>query len=262
MSDEPEDQQKPSGEDEQLQTVSDPTVSIVIPIYNEEGILSASVADLTEKLADDPRWEWPYELILTENGSTDDTIPMARRLQRRHPELRLLHTDEANYGLALRRGIKEARGEFVICDEIDLCDTEFYVDAMGKLRDEGFDLVVGSKALRSSSDRRPMYRRLATRVLNFLFRVFLDFRGTDTHGLKAFRRKRLLSVVDQCVVNQDLFASEFVIRAERMDFKMTEIPLTVVEKRKPSISLFSRVPNVLKNLARLVWVIRLRDRVM
>jgi glycosyltransferase involved in cell wall biosynthesis len=244
-----------------IDTVDDPTISIVIPIYNEEGILSASVADLTEKLDDDPRWDFSYELILTENGSTDDTIPMARRLQRRHPELRLLHTDEPNYGLALRRGIKEARGEFVICDEIDLCDTEFYVDAMAKLRDEEFDLVVGSKALRSSSDRRPMYRRLATRVLNFLFRVFLDFRGTDTHGLKAFRRERLLEVVDACVVNQDLFASEFVIRAERMNFKMTEIPLTVVEKRKPSISLFSRVPNVLKNLARLVWVIRLRDRI-
>ncbi|MFB6350284.1 MAG: glycosyltransferase family 2 protein [Bradymonadaceae bacterium] len=237
-----------------------PDVSIVIPIYNEEGILSASVADLTEKLADDPGWEWSYELILTENGSIDDTVDVSRELKRRHPELRLLHHPEPNYGLALRNGIHEARGDVVICDEIDLCDTDFYLGAMDKIHDENYDLVVGSKVLRNSSDRRPLYRRMATRVLNFLFRVFLGFKGTDTHGLKAFKRQRLLDVVEACQVDKDLFASEFVIRAERMNFRMTEIPLTVVEKRKPSIGLFSRVPNVLKNLARLVWIIRIRNR--
>jgi glycosyltransferase involved in cell wall biosynthesis len=235
-------------------------VSIVIPVYNEEGILSASVADLSEKLASDPRWDYSYELILSENGSTDRTVAIAHELMERHPELRLLRTGEPNYGLALRRGIQEARGGYVICDEIDLCDTEFYVRAMEKLEHQGVDMVVGSKALAASHDRRPAYRRLATSVLNFLFRVFLDFRGTDTHGLKAFRRDRLLEVVDRCVVNKDLFASEFVIRAERTNFRIEEIPVHVVEKRRPSINLFRRVPNVLRNLARLVWIIRISDR--
>jgi len=238
-------------------------VSIVIPIYNEEGILSASIADLTEKLADLKEkglWEYSYEIILTENGSTDSTVKIANELGERHPELRLLHSDEPNYGLALRRGILAARGEFVICDEIDLCDTDFYQHAMAKLDGEGYDMVVGSKALASSHDKRPAFRKLATFVLNFLFRVFLDFRGTDTHGLKAFKRDRLLEVVNRCLVDKDLFASEFVIRAERMKFRMVEIPVEVIEKRPPSINLVRRVPNVLKNLARLVWVIRIVDR--
>ncbi len=97
-------------------------------------------------------------------------------------------------------------------------------------------------------------------MLNGMLRVFLGFHGTDTHGLKAFRRKRLLDVIDRCVVEKDLFASEFVIRAQRMGFRMTEIPVTVVEKRPPSINLYRRVPNVLKNMARLVWVIRVKHR--
>lgn len=238
----------------------DVDVSIIIPIYNEEGILSASIADITEKLADDPRWEHSYEIILAENGSTDRTVDIARELMERHPELRLMHNPEPDYGLALRRGILSAKGTYVVCDEIDLCDTDFYVRALDKMKVENYDFVVGSKALKESSDKRPLYRRLATRVLNMLLHVFLGFKGTDTHGLKAFRRDRLLDVVDQCVVNKDLFASEFVIRAERNDFRITEIPLTVVEKRQPSINLFRRVPNVLKNLARLFWVIRIRHR--
>ncbi len=235
-------------------------ITIVIPIYNEEGILSASVADLTEKLNANDDFDYTYELILSENGSTDSTVEVARELKERHPELRLLHSSEPNSGLAMRRGILAARGRIVICDEIDLCDTDFYMRALHKLDVEGYDLVVGSKALDKSYDKRPPFRKFATFVLNFLFRVFLDFRGTDTHGLKAFKKDRLLEVVNRCLVDKDLFASEFVIRAERMRFRMTEIPVEVIEKRPPSINLVKRVPNVLKNIARLVWVIRIVDR--
>lgn len=235
-------------------------VTIVIPIYNEEGILSASVADLTSKLAKDSRWNYSYEIILAENGSNDRTIEVATELMEHHPELKLMHNPEPDYGLALRRGILAATGKYVICDEIDLCDTDFYMRALDKMQNEDYDLVVGSKVLKGSTDRRPLYRRLATRVLNSMLHIFLGFKGTDTHGLKAFKRERLLKVIDRCVVNKDLFASEFVIRAERMNFRMTEIPLTVVEKRQPSINLFRRVPNVLKNMGRLVWVIRVRHR--
>lgn len=239
--------------------MSVPKVSIVIPVYNEEGILSASIADLKDKLESDEQWRYSYEILLSENGSTDGTVEVAHQLMERHPELRLLRNPEPNYGLAMRNGILDARGEFVICDEIDLCDTDFYIRAMREL-EAGFDLVVGSKALDRSRDLRPGYRKLATFVLNSLLRVLLGFHGTDTHGLKAFRKDRLLAVVDRCVVERDLFASEFVIRAERMDFRVTEIPVTVVEKRPPSINLARRVPNVLKNLGKLVWVIRIRHR--
>ncbi|TXD32744.1 glycosyltransferase [Lujinxingia vulgaris] len=240
---------------------TDVELSIVIPIYNEELILESSVEELTANIAADPRLNSrSYELILSENGSSDNTVALAKSLQERYPQLRILHSDEPNYGLAMRRGIMEAHGEIVLCDEIDLCDTDFYARALEKIEGEGYDLVVGSKALDRSMDHRPAFRRLATRVLNGLFRVFLGFHGTDTHGLKAFRRQRLLDVIDRCVVDRDLFASEFVIRAERMNFRMTEIPVHIVEKRQPSIHLVRRVPNVLKNLGRLVWVIRVTNR--
>jgi hypothetical protein len=160
----------------------------------------------------------------------------------------------------MRRGILAARGRVVICDEIDLCDTDFYIRALEKIDGEGVDMVVGSKALDRSFDKRPAFRKVATFVLNFLLRVFLDFQGTDTHGLKAFKRERLLEVVNRCLVDKDLFTSEFVIRAGRMRFNVVEIPLEVVEKRPPSINLVRRVPNVLKNLGRLVWAIRVVGR--
>jgi hypothetical protein len=90
--------------------------------------------------------------------------------------------------------------------------------------------------------------------------VSLGFRGSDTHGLKAFKKGALLPIVEQCVVDKDMFASELVIRAERARRRIVEIPLKLEEKRQPSIQLTKRVPRVLKNLAQLVWVIRVKSQ--
>ena len=121
-------------------------------------------------------------------------------------------------------------------------------------------MVVGSKAALGAKDERPFIRRLATRVINGLLRLLLGFQGTDTHGLKMFVRAALAPVAESCVVERDLFASEFVIRAWRVGKKLREIPIVLSEKRPPSVHLLRRVPNVLKNLIRLFWVIRVRHR--
>jgi glycosyltransferase involved in cell wall biosynthesis len=233
-----------------------PNISIVIPVYNEEAILEAAVKDLIDRLR---AFDVTYELILAENGSKDATVKTAEELSRRFPQVRSFSLGEPNYGKALKRGIQEARGEIVICDEIDLCDTDFYTRALAILNAREADLVVGSKVLDNSSDERPLMRHMATLVINGMLRVTLGFKGTDTHGLKAFRRAALVPVVESCIVDKDLFASELVIRAERSNrVLIKEIPVRVLEKRPPSIHLFRRVPNVLKGIARLVVAIRVK----
>ena len=231
-----------------------PEISIVIPIHNEEGILTAAVHDLLARM---PPLGRTFELILAENGSTDRTIEIASQLSNDHPEVSTFSAPQPDYGLALRLGIDRAKGRFVMCDEIDICDVDFYERALALLDPGRADLVVGSKAMRGAADKRPLGRRAATHVINGMLRVFLGFKGTDTHGLKAFRREKLLDVAHACIVNRDLFASELVIRAERGGVKVVEIPVTIVEKRPPSIDLVRRVPAVLKGLGRLVVAIRL-----
>jgi hypothetical protein len=150
----------------------------------------------------------------------------------------------------------EAKGTWVICEEIDLCDLDFHRRALEHLRHADADMVIGSKAMKGASDHRPLMRRAATRVLNGMLRVALDFHGTDTHGLKAFNRGKLLPIVEQCVIDRDLFASEFVIRAARAGLRLLEIPIRLHEKRPPAINLVKRVPNVLRGMAKLTRVIR------
>jgi glycosyltransferase involved in cell wall biosynthesis len=234
-----------------------PYVSIVIPVYNEEKILLDSLTELREKLRAFP---WSYEILVSENGSKDKTVELGRQYAETAPEVQVHSLGEPNYGKAMREGILRARGRFVICDEIDLCDVDFYKRAMAILEAGGADMVVGSKVMEGAQDDRPLFRHAATLVLNGMLRVAVGFKGTDTHGLKAFRREALLDTVGHCVVDKDLFASEFVVRAGREHKRVVEIPLRIHEKRKPSINLTKRVPNVLKNLVRLTVVIRLNRK--
>ncbi len=232
-----------------------PRVSIVIPVFNEEGILHDAVGELCAAL---DREGWSYEIILAENGSTDHTVELGEQLSAELPGVSLFSVPEPNYGRALREGILRARGRFVICDEIDLCDIDFHRRAMALLEHGHVQMVVGSKAMKGASDGRPLVRRAATKVMNGLLRVAVDFRGTDTHGLKAFDRDALLPFVHSCIIDRDLFASELVVRAGRGDVEVVEIPVRVQEKRRPAINLVRRVPNVLINLARLTYVIRVK----
>jgi glycosyltransferase involved in cell wall biosynthesis len=235
---------------------SSPYLSIVIPVYNEAAIVASAAAELSQGL--DARG-WDYEIIFAENGSRDSTPQILEEMCAKNPRLRWFHSERPNYGVALKAGIEKARGTLVFCDEIDLCDLSFYDAALPLLEEKGgADMVVGSKAAKGASDQRPVIRRVATRVHNGLLKVALGFQGTDTHGLKAFRREALRPVVDKCVVDMDVFASEFVIRAWREGLRVVEIPIQLHEKRQPSIHLFKRVPNVLRNVGKLFYVIRIR----
>ena len=232
-----------------------PKLTVVIPVYDEESIVREACQDLMARL--DERG-WDYEILVSENGSRDGTVEILRALAAENPRLRFIHSDQPNYGLALRRGILEAAGEYVVADEIDLCDVGFYDRALAILDAGGADMVVGSKRAPGSQDRRPAYRRLATAVHNTVLRVALGFRGTDTHGVKAFVREHIAPTAGRCVVDKDVFASELVLRAGLEGNKVVEIPVALAEKRPPSIALFKRVPNVLRQVGRLFWVLRVR----
>jgi glycosyltransferase involved in cell wall biosynthesis len=241
-----------------------PDVSVVIPVYNEEGILREAVTELLDGLdavrAALGRPEMTFEVILAENGSSDHTAELAAHLASERREVRTFSLGEPNYGKALRRGILEARGTWVICEEIDLCDRDFHRRALELLLHGDADFVVGSKAMKGASDHRPVLRRVATRVINGMLWAALDFQGTDTHGLKAFARAVVLPIVQACVIDRDLFASELVIRAGRAGVQVIEIPVRLAEKRPPAINLVKRVPNVLRGMAKLTYVIRFNGK--
>src|SRR5258708_39521738 len=84
-----------------------PHLSIVIPIYNEEGILHSAVVDLVSRLSE---LRWSYEILLSENGSTDRTVAIAEEMAQKFPEVRVHSLGAPNYRKAVRPGLPRPPG--------------------------------------------------------------------------------------------------------------------------------------------------------
>src|SRR5690606_26690649 len=126
------------------QSQAKPHVAIVIPIYNEEGILHSAVVDLRERLSP---LAWNYEIILAENGSTDRTIEIADKLSKKYPEVRYISAGAPDYGTALRERVLARDADLILCADIDLCRTDCHQRAVATLESGSADLVIGSKLI-------------------------------------------------------------------------------------------------------------------
>ena len=133
---------------EEAATLSTPEVSIVIPGYNEAEILHESLVSILKEFK---ALDEQIEIVVCENGSTDNSLRIAEQLQQAHSQIRAQHLPTSNYGLALKHGISACRGNAVIIFNIDFWSLESARIALAKLGD--YDMVIGSKTMEGAKDQ-------------------------------------------------------------------------------------------------------------
>ena len=123
-------------------------ISIIIPIYNEESFLNRQITQLISDLKHIHSIH--YEILLIENGSTDNTLETAQLLAKNHNSILVLQLPDASYGLAIKEGIKRATYNTLVQFDIDLIDLEFLNKALIEINQ--YDIVVGSKLHKNSKE--------------------------------------------------------------------------------------------------------------
>ena len=222
-----------------------PSVSVVIPVHDEADYLPTAIGELFTELA---AVDADVDVLIAENGSTDGSAAVVRRLADVHPRLTVLELPTPDYGAAMRAGFLATTGQWAVNFDIDYFSGEFLAEAI--THDEA-DVVLASKRAPGSDDQRSSFRRLATWGFNILLRTLLASGVSDRHGMKASRRAVIDDVAPQVVSTQDLFDTELVIRAERAGYRIVEVPVTVQEQRDSKSRLLKRVPRTLKGLWRI-----------
>lgn len=221
-----------------------------MPAYNEADYLDAAVRDVASAPEVD-------EVVIAENGSTDGTPELARRLAAEVPGVVSLSLGTPDYGAALRAGLLAATGDVVVNFDVDYYDLAFLRAAIERVgRPDGPAILVGSKMAPGARDERPLSRRLITSVFTLLLRRGLGLQVSDTHGMKALARERVLPVVEQCRFGTDLFDTELVLRAERAGLPVAEIPVAVIESRPSRTSIVRRGVRTVRGLVRLRAALR------
>ncbi len=219
-----------------------------MPAHDEEAFLASAVREVAEGM----RSRGEFEVVVVENGSTDATADVAKRLAEEIPELRVLSLGMADYGKALRMGFLAARGEVAAFFDVDYYDLGFLDRAVALIEaPDGPAVVVGSKRGEGALDTRPWPRRMVTLVFSTILRVGFGLSVSDTHGMKVLRCAPLIPLAEKCRFGTDLFDTELILRAERSGLRSAEIPVEVVEKRPARSSIRARIPRTVKGLVAL-----------
>jgi len=228
-----------------------------MPAHNEEELLEKAVHTVVDGLR---ARSMAFEVIIVENGSSDQTEAIARDLAEDVAEVRWLTSPAPDYGRALRSGFLSATGRLIVNFDVDYADLSFLDAAVRVMAvEDGPVIVVGSKRGAGAHDDRALPRRMVTTVFSLILRYGFGLKVSDTHGMKAMRREPLLPVLAACRFGTDLFDTELVLRAERAGLLTDEIPVTVEELRPSRTSIARRIPRTLAGLVRLrlaLWLER------
>lgn len=223
-----------------------PAVSAVIPVHNEAGFIDSALPRLIESMESLGE---VFEVIIAENGSTDATAEIVTRIGDTDDRVTMIRLPEPDYGAAMRAGFLRAKGAWIVNFDIDYFSADFIRSGL-RLEDSA-DIVLASKRVAGSDDRRSLLRRLGTWGFNMVLRTLFRSEVTDTHGMKMIRRSVVEELVPAVESTEDLFDTELVIRAERAGFRISEVPATVEELRTARSSFVRRIPRTLVGLWRI-----------
>lgn len=201
-------------------------VSIVVPAFNEERRLPATLARLANELDDVIGGDW--EVVVVDDGSTDRTGDLARDQAAATDRIRVVsHHPNRGKGAALARGFAEARLPHVFFMD---ADAPVPLDTIARFRDllAGADVVAGTRrAAGAAIDRpQPIARRIAARSYLAVLRAMGLAAGSDPQcGAKLLRRDRLDEVVRATAATGYAFDVELLVRTRAAGLSVIEAPV-------------------------------------
>lgn len=228
-------------------------LSIVVPVYNEEGLLLAMADQLGPHL-DDFAGRGRWQFVLVDNGSTDASAVVCSEIVRHWPGSVVVQLDRPDYGEALYQGLARAAGPWAFIVNVDFWDVPFM---RWCFRTRGvYDLVVGSKRADYSLNRQQKYRKILSWGLNAILQAVFGFVGSDTHGQKFLYLPVMRPIFEQCVMRRGQFDTEFTLRATRAQLWIAEIPVPIVEVRAVRNFMVQKIIRNLVDIMRLRRVMR------
>ncbi len=202
------------------------TYSIVIPAYNESRRIRPTLDAI---LRHTTAQGWNAEILVVDDGSTDDTADVIREYARRHAQIHLVQNPgNRGKGFSVRNGMLHAQGEVCLFTDADLSSPITEAQKLFDAIRAGADLAIGSRWLRAElqTERQPLYRQLFGRIFNLLLRLFLGLRYRDTQcGFKAFQREAVQRIFPLQRIERWGFDPEILFLARRMGMQVAEIPV-------------------------------------
>ena len=201
-------------------------LSVVIPAFNEEERIEETLSEIELYLK---KQDYPYEIIVVDDGSEDNTAKLIRNSTAYNHTVHLLWNEgNKGKGYSVKRGMLEARGEYILFSDADLSTPVEEVEELMPWFDRGYDIVIGSRGLPQSNIviHQPLYRETMGRIFNLLVQL-LTIKGIkDTQcGFKCFRGDVARDIFNRQTLSGFSFDVEVLYIATKLNYRIKEVPI-------------------------------------
>lgn len=201
-------------------------VSIVIPCYNESERIQKTLQHIEAYLKSQ---QYRAEVVLVDDGSKDDTVNLLKMMESLGIDRRIIELDcNQGKGAAVRKGILEARGKYVIFTDADEATPIHELEKLLPLLREGSEVVIGSRYLAQSliQKKQSWIRRVISRSGNWLISKLLFGGVKDTQcGFKGFQRAVAQDLFSRGKINRWGFDFEMIFLAKKLSYSCREVPV-------------------------------------
>jgi len=231
-----------------------PSISVVIPAYNEERRLPATLASIAGyfEARACPSWE----VVVVNDGSRDGTAAVTRKFAESQPCVRLVENPgNRGKGYSVRHGMMQAEGEWILFTDSDLSAP---IEELDKLtdaaREQKAQVAIGSRALNRKliEVRQSWFRETAGRIFNLLMRSMTGLPFSDTQcGFKLFERAAAREIFRRQQIERWGFDAEVLFIARKLGYRMVEVPVRWSHSEGTKVSMFRDSVNMFADLFRI-----------
>jgi len=202
------------------------TYSIVLPAFNESARIAATLDKIFAYAA---AKAWNIEVIVVNDGSTDDTARIVKESYARHTGLRLIENPgNRGKGYSVRNGMSHAQGDILLFSDADLSSPIAEADKLFDVIAHGADVAIGSRWIRTELQlrRQPLHRQIFGRIFNLALRLILGLNFKDTQcGFKAFTHSAARKLFPMQKIERWGFDPELLYLARISGLKVVEVPV-------------------------------------
>ena len=227
-------------------------ITIIIPAYNEEKRIPRCLKRVLEYCNER---EWDYEVLVAEDGSTDNTVKIVKDFASNEKRIKLLSfTERLGKGGAIKNAMLQATKDYVCFMDVDLSADVSELERLIPYVND-YDIIIGSRQLRGNLPpiESPVHRKILSSFYSKFFRFLFKMSIHDTQcGFKLFKTNIVSRLFKEIHTTGFAFDSEVLVKANWLGLKIKEVPIIWKHDPASKINVFKQIRQMSNSLLQ-IW---------